>query len=73
MLVKIRLENDKEILDNAKEIILKYRDVPGGMEIIRETMNNVYRYFKRTISEATVKVVLVVCILSWSCFISILI
>ena len=45
-------ENDKEILDNAKEIILKYRDVPGGMEIIRETMNNVYRYFKRTISEA---------------------
>lgn len=45
-------EKDKEILDNAKEIILKYRDVPGGMEIIRETMNNVYRYFKRTISEA---------------------
>lgn len=44
---------ERKLLDDAREIILKYRDVPGGMEIIRETMNNVYRYFKGVIPEAT--------------------
>ena len=44
---------DKEMLDNAGAIILKYKNVPGGMEIIRETMNKLYKYFKGVIPEAT--------------------
>ena len=44
---------EKEMLDNAGAIILKYKNVPGGMEVIRETMNNLYKYFKGVIPEAT--------------------
>lgn len=44
---------DRELLDKARETILKYKDDPGGMEIIREMMNGVYRYFKFAIPKAT--------------------
>jgi hypothetical protein len=44
---------EKEMLDNARAVILKYKNVPGGMEIIKETMNNLYKYFKGVIPEAT--------------------
>ena len=46
-------EQDRELLDKARETIIKYKNVSGGMEVIEEMMNGLYRYFKEVISKAT--------------------
>jgi hypothetical protein len=43
---------DRKLLDDAKRIIMAKKDVPGGMEEIRQVMNTVYKYFKKVIPEA---------------------
>ena len=43
---------DRKLLDDAKRIIMSKKDVPGGMEEIRQVMNTIYKYFKRVILEA---------------------
>lgn len=46
-------EEEKRLLEEAKKVISDNRGFPNGMIIINETMNNIYRYFKKVISEAT--------------------
>jgi hypothetical protein len=43
---------DRKLLDDAKRIIMSKKDVPGGMEEIRQLMNTIYKYFKRVITKA---------------------
>lgn len=43
---------ERKLLNDAKRIIMAKRDVPGGMEEIRQVMNTVYKYFKRVIQAA---------------------
>ena len=37
---------ERKLLDDAKKFIIAKRDVPGGMEEIRQLMNSLYKYFK---------------------------
>lgn len=46
-------EEERELLNKARETIFKYRNISGGMDIIQETMNGVYKYFKSAIPEAS--------------------
>ena len=43
---------ERKLLDDAKKFIIAKRDVPGGMEEIRQLMNSLYKYFKRQIPKA---------------------
>ena len=43
---------ERKLLDDAKRIIMSKKDVPGGMEEIRQVMNTIYKYFKRVITKA---------------------
>lgn len=45
-------EEEIKIIEETKKIIEKNIDLPGGMDIIKEAMNKMYRYFKERITES---------------------
>lgn len=46
-------EEEKLLLSEAEKVILLNKDIPGGMDIINEYMNKVYKYFKNVITTAS--------------------
>lgn len=48
-------EEEIKLLEEAKKIIISNKNVPGGMDIVRKTMNIVYRYFKGVIQDASLE------------------
>ncbi len=43
---------ERKLLDDAKKFIMAKKDVPGGMEEIKELMKSIYKYFKGVIPKA---------------------
>lgn len=43
-------EEEIQLIEETRMIIRKYKNLENGMDIIREQMNKMYRYFKKTIT-----------------------
>ena len=44
---------EKSIIESTKKIIMSNKDDPAGILKIKESMNAIYRHFKKTLTKVT--------------------